>query len=107
LPQLNNIRCNNLDAADLIAALAGLEAGELQSVIASAAGILASRTNGHREESPDELLDVAETAKLLGKSKSWVYHEGKHLPFKINGLGGTPRFSRRGLEKYISDRARR
>jgi predicted DNA-binding transcriptional regulator AlpA len=93
-----------LSLSELITALADLEAAELQSVIASAAGILAARSNGKHEEPPDELLDVAETAKLLGKSKSWVYHEGKHLPFKINGLGGTPRFSRRGLEKYIAKR---
>jgi hypothetical protein len=96
-----------LSLSELITALAGLEAAELQSVIASAAGILASRTNGHREERPDELLTVEQAAPLLHKSRSWLYHNHKDLPFKVNGLGGTPRFSRRGLEKYIAERARR
>jgi predicted DNA-binding transcriptional regulator AlpA len=96
-----------LSLTELITALAGLEAVKLQSVIASAAGILASRTNGHREEPPDELLSIKQAAPLLNKSRSWLYHNHKDLPFKVNGLGSTPRFSRRGLEKYIAERARR
>jgi hypothetical protein len=96
-----------MTADALITELASLTSTELSLVINTGVAILASRTNGHREEQPDELLTVEQAAPLLHKSRSWLYHNHKDLPFKVNGLGGTPRFSRRGLEKYISDRARR
>lgn len=95
-----------MDAAGIIAQLAQLDSSDVASVITAGVSILASRTNGkpHSDE-PDELLDVAECARRLGKSKSWVYHNGAFLPFRIHGLGAQPRFSAKGLEKYVSERS--
>ena len=53
------------------------------------------------EMEADELLNVEQTAKRIGKSKSWVYHNGRDLPFCVRGIGSAPRFSRKGLEQYI------
>ena len=96
-----------MSAADIIAALAALDSAELSSVIAGAVLILASRSTGNggkAPDPPDELLDVAECARRLGKSKSGVYRNGVSLPFRVHGLGAAPRVSRRGLEKYIAER---
>jgi hypothetical protein len=50
---------------------------------------------------PDELLTVQQVAPLLGKSAGWLYHNHHKLPFRISGIGKTPRFSRHGLELYL------
>ena len=95
-----------MSIAEIITALAALESAELQSVITAGVSILAARSNGNPQANePDELLDVAGCARRLGKSKSWVYHNGTSLPFRIHGLGSAPRFSAKGLAKYVSERS--
>ncbi|MBV8771830.1 MAG: hypothetical protein JO166_05800 [Deltaproteobacteria bacterium] len=97
-----------MSAIDIIAALAALDSAELSSVITAGVSILASRSNGKsqsHEPGVDELLSISQAAPLLQKSKSWLYHNHRDLPFTVRGLGATPRFSRRGLEKYVSERS--
>jgi hypothetical protein len=94
-----------LTASELISALQQLDSSELSSVITAGVSILAARSNGKPHDEPDELLDVSECAQRIGKSKSWVYHHGRALPFCVLGLGGVPRFSAKGLEKYVSERS--
>lgn len=48
----------------------------------------------------DELLDVDQAAKLLGRSRGWLYHHAKDFPFtKRNGRALL--FSRHGIRKYL------
>jgi hypothetical protein len=49
---------------------------------------------------PDELVDVAEAARRLGVSKSYVYHH-RELPFARH-LGKRLLFSSVGISRYIS-----
>jgi hypothetical protein len=91
-----------LSLSELISALSGLEAAELQSVIASAAGILAARSNGHREEPPDELIDVHKAATILGVSESYLSHNMQ--PFTVK-IGGRRMFSKAGIQRFIARNA--
>jgi predicted DNA-binding transcriptional regulator AlpA len=93
-------------AAEIIAALDHLDRGDVLTVLTVCAARLAQGSALEPDSAPqaDELLNVEQTARLLGKSKSWLYHNQKTLDFKVNGIGSAPRFSRRGLEKYINRR---
>ena len=51
---------------------------------------------------PDRLLTAKEVAKRLGFSVDWVYKNHRDLPFRVR-LGTVPRFSEKGLEKYIRE----
>ena len=65
---------------------------------------LAAQTSlGDKIAKPDRLLSAKEVAKRLGFSVDWVYKNHRDLPFRVR-LGTVPRFSERGLEKYIRDR---
>jgi predicted DNA-binding transcriptional regulator AlpA len=95
-----------LSVPDLIAEIARLDRDQLAAALAAIAARLMEvpRAPDPAPEA-DELLTVEQTAKLLGKSKSWLYH-AKDLPFAVRGIGSAPRFSRLGLEKYIAKRRR-
>jgi excisionase family DNA binding protein len=55
-----------------------------------------------REQRPDQLLTVKEVAKRLGFGVDWVYKKHHRLPFRVRP-GTVPRFSEKGLEKYIRE----
>src|SRR5215468_7791367 len=48
----------------------------------------------------DKLLSVAEACDLLGKSRDWLYHNAKTLPF-TRRHGRSLMFSSNGLQRYI------
>lgn len=52
------------------------------------------------EHSSDELLGVAETARRLGVSRNYLYHNHRHFPF-VRRIGRSLRFSAQGVTKYI------
>lgn len=91
-----------MTAADLIAAIAAADPSDMPAILAACASRLAASKAPAASPEADELLDVDQCRKLLGKSKSWLYHNHKTLPFAIKGLGKAPRFSRRKLEEYIA-----
>ena len=64
--------------------------------------------NGHgpADDGADELLDVKATARRLGASEDYVYRHAKRLPFTVR-QGRMVRFSARGIERYIRQRAGR
>ena len=75
--------------------VAALEAGLVGRVLA--------RTNSRRKTTePDRLLSVADTAKLLGVSKDYVYEHKHELPMVRQGRRLL--FSASGLERLIRQR---
>jgi predicted DNA-binding transcriptional regulator AlpA len=52
----------------------------------------------------DELLDIAEAARRLGMSRSWLYRNARRLPFTVR-MGHVLRFDPRGLDKHVAARA--
>jgi len=66
--------------------------------------LLAAQTAlAEKVRKPDRLLSAKEVAKRLGFSVDWVYKNHRDLPFRVR-LGTVPRFSEKGLEKYIRER---
>lgn len=65
-------------------------------------------TNGqsHPPAESDRLLDIQEAATMLSVSPDWLYRRTKKLPFVVR-LGRQIRFSARGIEKHIRQRAGR
>jgi|SRR5579863_2448419 len=55
-----------------------------------------------RAPRPDRLLSAKEVAKRLGFGVDWVYKKHRDLPFRVR-LGTVPRFSEKGLERYIRE----
>jgi predicted DNA-binding transcriptional regulator AlpA len=98
-------------AADLITAINELNVDDLAPVLVAVVARIAGAKPAPLEaaappEHDDELLTVEQTAKRLGKSKSWLYHHHLELSFAVRGIGSAPRFSRKGLEQYIAKRQR-
>lgn len=93
-----------MTADDLIAEIRKLPRSSIAGLLVAIGGILAESDSvpAAAGQEPDELLDVEHAARLLGKSKSWLYHNHRDLPFTILGIGKAPRFSRKGLERYIA-----
>jgi predicted DNA-binding transcriptional regulator AlpA len=56
-----------------------------------------------RARPPDRLLRAKEVAERLGFGVDWVYKNHRDLPFRVR-LGTVPRFSEKGLERYIRER---
>ena len=56
-------------------------------------------------EPSDRLLSVEEVAKLLGKSKSWVYKRSLLNEISRHKIGGHLRFRRSEIEAWIDVRA--
>jgi excisionase family DNA binding protein len=54
----------------------------------------------------DRLLTIDEASSKLQASKDWLYRHGKKLPFAVR-VGRHLRFSERGIENYIRQRAGR
>jgi hypothetical protein len=91
--------------ADIVAAIAALDPSEAPAILSAGYALMAKAAGKPAPElapEPDELLDVERAAVLLKKSRSWLYHNHRKLPFTVRGIGDAPRFSRKGLEKYIA-----
>lgn len=86
----------------LVAELARAQAA-LLLVCASGASTAAARPE---QRGPDEdwMLDVDETATLLGVSRRWVYRNAKRLPFARPISPKILRFSRNGAVKWLASR---
>lgn len=78
--------------------------GELEVLRAQLwARLTAPAVNGQGEApAEDRLLDVAEVAARLGRSRDYVYR--RDWPFEVKGLGRGRRFSAQGLDRYLSRR---
>ena len=63
----------------------------------------AQPANGTRPEA-DRLLDVHETAAILGVDARWLYRRAKSLPFTRRPSPRTLRFSERGLRRWMETR---
>ncbi len=76
---------------------------------ALAARLIAAPANGgrpdSRREDDDELLTVADAAKLLNVSDDWVYRRAGRLPFTRRLSRKALRFSKAGLLKWRAARA--
>jgi hypothetical protein len=98
-------------AADpsLVASLSPEQLPELYRLAARAeaelrAALLTARPASREPEAPDQLLTVAQAAERLGRTKDWLYRHAKDLPFTVRQGTGHPRFSARGLARYIRAR---
>jgi Helix-turn-helix domain len=80
---------------EIIGAIAELDPADCPAILAAVAARLAQT----RESPPDhELIDVDEAARMLGVSRSWLYHRTLHFVVKV---GGRRMFSRDGIRKFI------
>ena len=53
----------------------------------------------------DRLVGVEEAARLLGRSRDWLYRYARRLPFVVQeGKGAKLRFSTDGIARYIRER---
>lgn len=86
-------------AADLPDAIGALAAEQARAL----ARLTASATAASNEKAPDENLTVAEAARRLSVSKSWLYHHAETLPF-TRRLGRALRFSARSLDRWNHQR---
>lgn len=58
--------------------------------------------------SVSDVVDLDEAAKLLGRSRGWLYHHAHRLPFTLQERRGCRlRFSRSGIERYLREQLRR
>jgi hypothetical protein len=57
-------------------------------------------------ESPGDarMVGIAEAARQLGMSKSWLYRNAGKIPLATRPNGHNWRFSTRGIAKYLRDR---
>ena len=49
----------------------------------------------------DQLLPAHEAARLLGRKPDWLYRHAAELPFTVREPGHQPRFSSKGIQRYI------
>lgn len=59
---------------------------------------------GSSEPEPDQLLDVDDTAAVLGVTTRWLYDHADQLPFTRKLAPRTLRFSERGLYRWLGTR---
>ena len=57
-----------------------------------------------REDGEDRLLTAAEAAHRLGYTRDWLYRHADQLPFTVRVKGRRPRFSARGITRYLRQR---
>jgi excisionase family DNA binding protein len=113
-PSLGRVTAALATCADLLAHLEPVPAAQLAVLVGQLAALqqlVTARLMGNlldpaAVEAPDgdRLLTVAEVADRLACSKDWVYRH--RLPFAVR-QGRQRRFSAKGLEHYIRDRAGR
>jgi predicted DNA-binding transcriptional regulator AlpA len=88
---------------DLIRAISEIDPGDMPAILAACASRLAE-SKPAPSPADDELLDAAAAARALGVSKSTLYHG--EFPFTVK-VGGSRRYSRNGIKKYIEGRQRK
>ncbi|HEV8483638.1 MAG TPA: helix-turn-helix domain-containing protein [Blastocatellia bacterium] len=86
------------------------EIAPMMAHLAAMQSLLAMRLIERKEDGDaggggDHLLDIAQAAQKLKTSKDWLYRN-KHLPFVVR-IGRQVRFSERGIDLYIRQRAGR
>jgi predicted DNA-binding transcriptional regulator AlpA len=86
-------------AADLLAQVASLQPLLLSRLFT---GMSAPSAGGHPEE--DRLLLVGEAAALLGMTEDYLYRHAHQLPFTVRPAPRQVRFSKSGIQRYISQR---
>jgi predicted DNA-binding transcriptional regulator AlpA len=52
----------------------------------------------------DRLLVIADAAARLAVSKDWLYRHADRLPFTVRLSNRQPRFSAKGIDRYIASR---
>jgi predicted DNA-binding transcriptional regulator AlpA len=57
-------------------------------------------------EAHDQLLNVHQAAERLGVAPAWLYRHANELPFTKKVSRKVLRFSSRGVERWISTRAK-
>ena len=90
-------------AAELLADLEGdlLRITRLRDVLIIRVA-LGDRTP-RRENGAEDLVDVDEAARRLGRSKGWLYKHHASLPFVVQeGSGRKLRFSASGIDVYVA-----
>ncbi len=90
----------NGEAVALLTALATLQVALLQAVCRPAE---APQRDPERPNE-DRMLNVQETATLLGVSPRWLYRNSKRLPFARPISPKILRFSRNGAVKWLAVR---
>jgi hypothetical protein len=75
--------------------------GDLEEVRCTAMARLTAPQAADATPAPDELLDVAEAARRLGRSTDYLYRNAHAYPFTRRD-GRAVRFSARGIERYIA-----
>lgn len=75
--------------------------GDLEEVRCTAMARLTAPQAAEAAPGPDELLDVAEAARRLGRSTDFLYRNAHKYPFARRD-GRAVRFSARGIERYIA-----
>jgi hypothetical protein len=89
------------DLAELLTRIAELDQAGLAAVLtAVSARLIAERAPAF--SSDDDALDVAEAARRLSISPSWLYHS-PNLPFAAK-VGGKRVYSARGIDTYLRRR---
>lgn len=78
-------------------------------LLARCAAVIVTLSSGEEEpsqpSSEDRLLTVKEAAPRLGISTSTLYREADRYEFTVRQEGsGAPRFSSRGIDRYIQSR---
>ncbi len=76
---------------------------ELAGVQSALAARLAAGTPLEATSGDESLLKIAEAAKRLGVSPTWLYRRAKRLPFVVR-LDGHLRFSALGIDRYLRAR---
>ena len=61
-------------------------------------------SNGNGRQEGDRLLDAKQAAEILCVGEDWLYHHHKKLPFTRKLAPRVLRFSREGIQKYLSNR---
>jgi predicted DNA-binding transcriptional regulator AlpA len=93
-----------MSIADLIRAISEIDADKLPALMLAIAARMAEAKSTPAAEGGDELLDAREAARCLGVSASTLYHTD--FPFMVK-VGGSRRYSRNGIQKYIERRQRK
>lgn len=75
--------------------------------VAAVCGLAAMQGESHRhhDDDHDQLIDAKETARILGRSVSWVQQRARSAPIKsclVQSLGRGLLFSRRKIDRLIA-----
>src|SRR2546430_13100318 len=80
--------------------------GEMERLRAILWARLALRSN-RSAPTEDRLLVTADAASRLGVSKDWLYRNSSGLPFTVRLAERAPRYSAKGIDRWIASRVGR